>query len=419
MIRTYRENINHISTNAKKFLVGNALQAFALGIYSLLFNLYLHEQGLTDIQIGQVLSKGGLGACLVALPAAYILEKYRVKHILIACIIGAAMCCGLQPLFHNSLWPKILTFAFTMFTTTYTVSVAPFFMRNSTAKERVHLFTFSASLIMFSQLLAFYVGGFLPSLLKNIFHLEVAIEAYEFALYLCCALTFLSLIPFFTIQIKPIPATTGTFLKRLKNHDWKNISKLIIPRVFVGIGAGFTIPFLNLYLKKKFFMSTQQIGMSFALVQAFVFVGILASPVIVKKFNLLSCMVITSTLSIPFMFILAVTTNIQFAIFAMVMRGMLMNMSAPVTSNFEMEMVGEHEQNMTTAISYMGWNAGWSVSAFFAGNIFERFGFESAFFASIVFYLLSIICYVFFFRNHKGVKMELFKKSHNPQGRIA
>ena len=119
------------------------------------------------------------------------------------------------------------------------------------------------------------------------------------------------------------------------------------------------------------------------------------------------------------MFILAVTTDVQFAIFAMVMRGMLMNMSAPVTSNFEMEMVGEHEQNMTTAISYMGWNAGWSVSAFFAGNIFERYGFESAFYASIVFYLLSIISYIFFFRNHKGIKVELFKKSHNPQGRIA
>jgi len=250
-------------------------------------------------------------------------------------------------------------------------------------------------------------------------HLDLTIAAYEYALYICCALTLLSLIPFFTIELKPIPKATGTFFNRLKNHNWRNISKLIIPRVFVGVGAGFTIPFLNLYLKKKFAMTTSEIGMSFALVQSFVFVGILASPFIVKKFNLLSCMVITSTLSIPFMFILALTQNIHFAIFAMVMRGMLMNMSAPVTSNFEMEMVGEHEQNMTTAISYMGWNAGWSVSAYYAGNIFERFGFETAFYASIFFYLLSIVSYVFFFRNHKGVKVELFKKSHNTQGRAA
>lgn len=75
---------------------------------------------------------------------------------------------------------------------------------------------------------------------------------------------------------------------------------------------------------------------------------------------------------------------------------MLMNMSTPIASNLEMEIVKEEDQPLTNAISTLAWNGAWTISANFGGAIVEKYSFQYSFYVTIVLYISSAASYYFF-----------------------
>ena len=80
MVRGYHIHIKQLSSNVKLFLAGNAIQGIGLSIYALLFNLYLKKLGYGESSIGNLISTTSLGISLMAIPAAFIIDKFHVKH---------------------------------------------------------------------------------------------------------------------------------------------------------------------------------------------------------------------------------------------------------------------------------------------------------------------------------------------------
>jgi hypothetical protein len=63
-----------------------------------------------------------------------------------------------------------------------------------------------------------------------------------------------------------------------KEKEWNILAKLIIPKLCFAFGGGLIVPFMNLYLKDKFKLSTEMIGVVYALLQLFIFMGIFLRP---------------------------------------------------------------------------------------------------------------------------------------------
>ena len=172
----------------------------------------------------------------------------------------------------------------------------------------------------------------------------------------------------------------------------------MIPKILVGLGAGLVIPFMNLYFKIVFNADSSRIGTYFSIMQVFLFLGMLTAPQLSKRFGMINTIVLTELLSIPFMFILALTTNLPLAVIAFVARGTLMNLNLPVSANFEMELVNPNEQAFTNAISTLSWQGAWTISSWLGGQIIEKYSFAWSFYVTIGFYFLSACSYYIFFR---------------------
>lgn len=403
MIRLYYLHIKMFSKNAKLFLFGGLFNGIGLSVFSLLFNLYLKENMFTESQIGQILSWGSLGSALVAIPAAILLEKIHIRKILIwstvfACIayFFAIFSKGISLIF-------FFMFLANMFITVYRVSVAPFFMRNSSKRERIFLFSSHSAITMLSQLLGFVAGGYLPKIFLYTGLATELISAYEFSLYISVFGTLISLFPFVKIKQAPIPKKSKNFLRGLSGYSWGIITKLMIPKILVGLGAGLVIPFMNLYFKIVFQADSSRIGTYFSIMQVFLFLGMLTAPQLSKRFGMINTIVLTELLSIPFMFILAISRNLPLAVIAFVARGTLMNLNLPVSANFEMELVNPNEQAFTNAVSTLSWQGAWTISSWMGGKIIETYSFAWSFYVTIVFYFLSACSYYIFF--NKKTKM--------------
>ncbi len=172
-IRTYLHHLKLFSKNARLFLVGAFFVGLAFAGFQLLFNLYMKELSYKESAIGQILSMNAWGAVIITLPVAYLLQKFQIRKVLILSTLLASMFYFLQATIlelRGLLWVSLIL---GMMVASYRVAAAPFFMKNSTEKERTYLFSMNFGMTMFAAIIGSLGGGYLVSLFNNIFHDQV------------------------------------------------------------------------------------------------------------------------------------------------------------------------------------------------------------------------------------------------------
>jgi MFS family permease len=404
MVRGYLTHFQQLSSNVKLFLIGNAIQGMGLSIYGLLFNLYLKELGFGESSIGGLISTTSLGISLMAIPAAFIIEKFYVKHLVITGLFLSASFYSMQVM--NVDQGSLFAFGLlaSMFQALFNISVSPFYLRNSRPEQRMLLFTMNSSLNMFAHLIGYLIGGFLPDLMALILVDSSKIEVYRTSLLCAIGFVMSSNLIFLRIKTVPIPKIKKKMFEGLREKEWNTLAKLILPKLCFAFGGGLIVPFMNLYLKEKFKLSTEMIGIAYALLQFFIFVGIFMTPVLIKKTTQLRFIMITGMLAVPFMVGMGLTGNISLVLSCFFMRGMLMNMSSPITSMFEMEHVREKECVFASATILFFYHLVYTTSTRLGGYLIETFSFGPTFYVSGAFYGLAVILYYRFFKQEDALK---------------
>lgn len=398
MIREYIDNIKAFSPNARLFLIGNFCLSVGTHIFWLLYNLYLKDIGFTESFIGNVLSIRAIGSVLIALPAAALINRVHIRYIVIWGAIFSAVGFFLQSVVMQPIGLMGASCLTGMATTVYTVAAAPFFMRNSTPKERVHLFSVNSAINMGAGFIGSAIGGVLRTTFYQM--TSSSVLSYRFALLSAVVLALIGIIPYARLQPSPLIRQPADEKSNSRKHhaEWSTIFKLALPSFIVGMGAGLTIPFINLYFRDVFNLNTDIIGIIFALGQIATFIGMLSSPILAERIGKLATILSTQLISIPFMLIMAFTRSLALVIPAFLIRGALMNMSTPVSQTFSMEKVPAKDHALTNSILNLSWTGSWAVSAFFGGRIIEHYGFTLSFCITSFLYFTSTLFYYIFFR---------------------
>lgn len=398
MVRHYHHQFKSLPANLKLFLMGHALQAFGTSIHALLFNLFLGEAGLKEGAMGSLAATTSMGIALVAFPAAFVLERFAVKPLI---VLGMFLCSCFYLLQVQSGSLEMYTLfglMGSMELALFNVSIAPFIYRHTPPEMRVYAFTLNAAASMGAQLVGYMVGGYLPEVLQLAFTELPRLEAYRWSMTISLMVSMLSFGFYSQIVRAPIPKVKRNFFGDLKEKDWRTLGTLIAPKICLALGAGMIIPFINVYLSSRFHLKSSAIGVCFGVLQLFMFTGIFISPMLVRRFDRLKFIIFSAALSIPFMLIMAFTTSVPVVLGSFFMRGMLMNMSGPVTSLFEMERVREKECLFASSMLIFCYNTAWTFSTQVGGWIIETHGFRPSFVAAAVLYVAAVGCYFRFFR---------------------
>lgn len=407
MVRAYHSQFQKFSRNVKLFLIGNAIQGMGLSIYGLLFNLYLKELGFGETSIGGLISTTSLGISLMAIPAALILEQFHVKHLVTVGMLFSSIFYFVQVLHTNE--TSLFTFGLmaSMFQALFNISVSPFYLRNSTPEVRMHLFTLNSGLNIFAHLVGYLIGGYIPELVRWSNSGLEKIDTYRISLMIGVSLILLSNIMFVQIKRVPIPKVKKRIFDGLREREWKVLSRLILPKLCFAFGGGLVVPFMNLYLQERFKLSSKSIGVAFALLQFFIFVGIFLTPFFMKRTTQLRFIMITAFLAIPFMVTMGVVGNVGLVLSCFFMRGMLMNMSSPITSMFEMEHVREKECVFASAIIMFCYHLVYTTSTRIGGLLIEQFSFGPTFYIGGASYAVAIVLYYRFFKKEDESKQRV------------
>jgi predicted MFS family arabinose efflux permease len=279
------------------------------------------------------------------------------------------------------------------------VAAGPFYMQNSTATERTHLFSFSFGVQLLAGMVGSLGAGRLVAVCASL--AGSSILGYRYTLYGGIAVGLLSVVPFSMIASRDgsLKDNRIVFSRAVLKRRWPFYFKISFSNFLIGLGAGLIIPFLNLYFRNRFGMTPAEIGTFYFCTVLMMFVGTLLGPVLARRFGLIRTIVFSQLASIPFMLVLAYTYSLPLAFMAYVMRAGLMNMGVPIATNFGMEMSEDTERGMVNALLMVSWTAAWMVSAAVGGSLIERYGFTLTFNITIAMYVMSSLFYFWSFRN--------------------
>jgi hypothetical protein len=158
--------------------------------------------------------------------------------------------------------------------------------------------------------------------------------------------------------------------KDLGNFDWKIIAMAMTPSLILAVGAGLTIPFINLFFYKVYGMTAE----TFSIVNAFSSITVafaaLLVPHIKNKYGYKVAITRTQTIAVISLALLAITEFYSTegwayfaAVFFFLLRQPLMNMAAPATSELVMNYVGQKNQEIISALTASIWSGSWFLSA--------------------------------------------------------
>ncbi len=395
----YISNIKLFSKNAKLYLLGSFLIGVNFHVFQLLLNLYLRELGYAESEIGYIISSRAVGMTIIAIPAAMLLSRVKLKPILLSsCLLFGLFSFGLSSFVEFGLLISFsmlsgIVFAF------YRVAGGPFYMRNSSSKERTHLFSVSFGMMIMAGMLGSAGSGQLVKIIGN--HFDNILLGYQYTLYIGILFSFLALIPFSIIKASAPSAEENkinlTMIQFKKRGSF--YFKITIANFLVGLGAGLIIPFLNLYFSDRFNQGADSIGMFYFFVSFSMLAGSLAGPIMARKFGLVRAVVITQLLSIPFMFILSYSYFLPLVVGAFILRAGFMNLGVPIVTNLGMELAEKKEQGLVNALLMVSWTSSWMISAAVGGQLIDSYGYTFTIDITIVLYLLSTLTFYSFFKN--------------------
>lgn len=396
-VDAYLSSVGLFSRNARLYLIGSFLVGFNFAVFELLLNLYLKELGFAEGEIGYVQSSRALGMTMIAIPAAMLLSRVRLKPLLlVCCVLMAVFSYGL------STWTQFeyligfglmagMAFAF------FRVASGPFYMSNSTPKERTHLFSFSFATYLLAGMLGSWGAGSMVTIITE--QTNNVVLSYQLTLYAGLAIGALAVIP-----LSLIKAGAPSVEENRINLSWEQCRRrggfyfrVTFVNFMVGMGAGLIIPFLNLYFRDRFDLAPDRIGFYFIILQFSMLAGTLCGPLLTPRLGLVRTIVLTQLASIPFMLTLSYAYSLYLAVPAFVMRGALMNMGVPVNTNFCMELCEKSEQGLVNALMMISWTSSWMVSVAIGGHVIEKYGYTVVLNIAIVLYVLSTLTYYSFF----------------------
>jgi MFS family permease len=405
----YVDKIRLFGRDARLFIVSASLGAFAFGISNVIFNLYMVQHFTPDF-LGLFLSVSMFATATIAIGAGMITDRRSRKNIIVVASLLGNIAIALQ---YSVLDPILLIASQIILGLTQAfnrVAWAPFITDLASDEERAHLFAFQSGFQLLAILFGNITGGFLPGLFDTWFSLGGNLSvAYQFTLWV-------ALIPMFVATFlilpmrKDIPDCEVRRISISHVKSWKFIGQYTASISIVGLGAGMIVMFFNLYFNGVFMVDTELMGIIFGINTVVLATGNFIAPALSDRFGKVKTVIITDSLSIPFLLMLSWAPYLYIGVIAYVMRSVLMNMAGPVQVSFFMEGLTKEERATAMGVVGTGDSLVRGVASNIGGIMLAAGLYREPYMLVSGLYIVGIALFYIFFKS-KEKELELLKEA--------
>lgn len=400
MIKSYLHTLRLFSRDMRLYLTANTITSIAyVGIYVMLFNLYLLRLGYGPEFIGLINAAAQLGVAAFSLVAGLLGRRWGSRRMLIAGLSVATTGLGLVPLAEfipaggQATWLVATYILAWLGGSVYIVNSLPFIMGATGPAERAHAFSTREALGPLAVFAGSLVGGLLPGLLVACVGGSLGDPApYRYALFIATALFGLAPLTLLATS-KANPADPQPLQQQVASPSSARPAERSAPPLglmaFMGVvillqlaGMSVTATFFNVYLDINLHLSPAWIGTLSAVAQLLAVPIALVAPVFVTRWGK-GRTIIGGTLGMALsMFLLGLIPHWSLAGLGFMGVSALFAVTIPVFNMCSQELVApEWRATMAGAIA-MATGLSRSAMAFGGGYLITTFSFSTLFLVS-------------------------------------
>jgi MFS family permease len=390
--------------NVNLFLASTLLYGISFSVWELFFNLYILSLGLSSSTLGLIRSASPLAALVLGIPLGLLSDRIGRKTSMIAGLIVGFVGMFLQVHLLNPILIVIFGLVQGAGIMLYLIAQPPFIMAASKKENQAMAFSLKFGLTTLASAVGSLAAGQLPGLLEGWRGLSAgAAPSYRWIITIGIILAATSLVPIFAIKEKRLKngvSAQQTPIREILRDIVRRpvVRRLALLNLMIGFGAAILIPYLNVFLKLKFGIADDLLGLIFSLSSLLVFLGALLSPWMVKvAHSYILPIVVTQSASLVFLFLVGFSPALPVVAVSLLMRGILMQSASPLLDNFAMLVSPPGEQGTISSVRGISWQAGQMVGLYASGLVQSSFGFTPLFITTGVLYTLaSALTWIYF-----------------------
>jgi MFS family permease len=392
LFRRALARVGGFSPAARQFLAFSLLISIAFAIFNLLFNLYMSALGFSNDLIGVFNALPAVALVGIGLPFAAMADRLGYRLFLLAGGGLAALASLALSIAGAPLIAVLAAGTFALGVTILEVLSGPLLAQVSTEGERVALFAVNQSLAWAATLVGDLFGGVIPEVAARTTHTSSASAGSIRAAFAAMALLTIAGLPFL-IRLaggsagKPAVAFP---IHELFRVDIARFARFLVPGLFLGIGAGMFLNFVQLYLAQRFGLTPGPIGLILAGGAALTALGTLSAPGVSRHLGMSRTIGLLQTVGAPLVLGLGFVMSLPLAVAMIYVRQIALNLQAPLSQLFGMEYVEPQQRARlaTAQIVVTGVGLG-GIGPLLSGFLQVRGGYQLAFSVSGCLYLLA------------------------------
>ncbi len=400
-VREYAARFTGFERDARRYLLVTLVGGAAISLYWIDFNLYLAAIGVPRSTIGLIATGGSLAGAIIAFPASWLSD--RIGRRLVIAGGWLTMAVAIVALQLTTFVPAIavLVALFAAGTQSVFVVQTPFLAERSRPEHRSELFSLQFALQNLTNVAAAVVGGFAAAGIAAAVGLDPNGPAtYRILLGAMAVLLLGAVVVVATLaddrpsRVRPrelrAAGEPAEFPPRPRPQPRRRIAlpaiedrgrfiRLVTPGFLIAIGAGQVIPFLNLFVQRKFGLELASLNAVFALTSFGTMAAILLQPALASRFGRVASVVAVQGASIPFLVVLGFSPVLWTVVIAMAVRNSLMNAGNPILNAFAMDQVRPTERATLAATMTLLWSIGWVIGGPYYSLLQASLGFDAGY----------------------------------------
>ncbi|MDR6227481.1 MFS transporter [Desmospora profundinema] len=405
--KAYIQNFRGFDRNIRLFLFASLFSQIGMGVFMVMYNLYIQAWGYPESVNGQVISMTSLATAIALIPAGLLSDRYGRKSILLIGGLVMASTLLVRAVVETPFWMITMAFFTGFFMAFLQVAAIPFLAEHSDPSQRIHLFSMNFAVITCGQVIGNVGGGVLTDLFQFVFHFS-ELKSLQTTLGIGGLLSMGALLPLVLLRERPRPTVSRSssslgFRWHDKKGQLKLIGKFTLASAITGFGAGMVIPYLNLYFSDRFDASHSAVGVVISLGQAATALAIIIGPLVVSRMGEVRAVVFLQMASIPFLLLTAFSHNFYWATFGFLMRQALMNAGNPIIQSMVMARVDDDMKGFANSVNQMVFMLGWALMGPISTGIVAHggsyWGYAQVFCVTAILYVVGSAYFYWTFRS--------------------
>ena len=373
------------------------LSNFGLGVFTLLFNLYLRKLGLREDFIGLFNALSTLTWAAGALVVGPLSRRIGARAILIGGVYLFTIVGALQVITTAPFALLGIAFALGFANAAMMVPSTPYVFTLIPPERRTQAQAFVFSAIALSTAAGAFMGGALPALLGG-----DTLRNFRITMAVSIVLTLCSVVPLAilrTAREQPDAPNRGArtpFSHVERKQSRRDNTAFALVGGFMALGTGMLIPFYNVYLS-SLGASPGAVGTLFSVSSLIGGIASLGAPLIARRLPPLPAVAVLRSISVPMALVVGLGfSGLPFASALYAIRTIGTSLSWPIESSTIGNVIDPRNRVSLFGMRSAAWNGGLAFSSWVGGAIIVHFGYRPVHILYVLAYIAAMAVFLIY-----------------------